>query len=73
MGTDQPTDQPTDRPTDRRTKRGVESRSTRLKTLRQKLPIEKKSIFALFGNGDIFLQTYAIFKQIKLQIPAKWH
>ena len=32
MGTDQPTDRPTNRPTDGRTKRGVVSRSTRLKT-----------------------------------------
>ena len=37
--------------------------------MRQKLLIEKKTIFALFPIGDIFLQTYAISKQIKLGMP----
>ena len=41
--------------------------------LRQKLLIEKKTIFAPFPNSDIFLQTYAISKPTKLQIPARWH
>ena len=31
--------------------------------------IEKKTLFALFPIGDVFLQTYAISNQKKLQLP----
>ena len=40
-----------------------------VKNVETKLIIEKKTVFALFPIGDIFLQTYAISKQTKLGMP----
>ena len=39
------------------------------KNVETKITDRKKTIFALFPFGDIFLQTYAISKQIKLGMP----
>ena len=51
-----PTDLPTDQPTNHQTQPGG-------------FVAPKKTVFALFQIGDIFLQTYAISKRRKLGMP----
>ena len=66
MGTDQPTDQPTDKPTDRPTKRGIESRSTRLKILMERVKTLLIKTKITCGSASVVMQKNLWAVAVKL-------
>ena len=71
-GTDQPTDRPTDQPTDGRTKRGIESRSTRLKNMKVLIFVMCVSRYIKVNVMCVFHFVFLLFFSSAFSTSVSW-